>query len=117
MRTSAISHAPISSRSRRSPKIGFIRRIALAAAFFTKGPLALLIVSMPVVADALIAKSMEPIRRINPILGLLLLLLLIGAWLIAEVRIYGTEFVLQQLGGETVGRVLEGDHEEPWWYY
>src|SRR5688572_13902451 len=98
MRTSAISHAPISSRSRRSPKIGFIRRIGsmdfAMSASATTGIETINNASGPLVKNA----AARAIRRINPILGLLLLLLLIGAWLIAEVRIYGTEFVLQQLG-------------------
>ncbi len=91
--------------------------VALSAAFFTKGPLALLVVAAPLAGEAIAAKSWGPIRRMKPLIGFPAMALLIAAWFYAERVIYGAAFVSSQVGGETVGRLLQGDHAEPFWYY
>ena len=90
---------------------------ALSAAFFTKGPLALLVVAAPMAGEAIAIRSWRPVQRIKPLIGLPIVALLIAAWFYAERLIYGAAFVSSQVGGETVGRLLQGDHAEPIWYY
>lgn len=91
--------------------------LALAAAFFTKGPLALLIVALVILAEALARRSWRPVLRCHMLSGFIVLGVLIGLWLYAEHRAFGSQFVAEQLGGQTVHRFLSGAHSEVFWYY
>ena len=91
--------------------------LALAAAFLTKGPLAVVVVSAPVAALAVARRSWGPVSRMMPGRGVVFLLALVAAWLYSEHLLYGPGFVARQVWGETVARAVRGAHEEPFWYY
>jgi 4-amino-4-deoxy-L-arabinose transferase-like glycosyltransferase len=91
--------------------------LMLAAAFFTKGPLALLMAASVISVEALLRKSWAPFKESRFIAGFALNLLLIGIWLYAQQSEVGSDFVRNQVGGETVDRFLKGSHEAPFHYY
>lgn len=91
--------------------------VALACAFFTKGPLAIIIVLIAVITEAIGHRSWKVFRASSPFIGLPLLLAAIGGWLWAQKLAAGGEFVTGQIQGQTVDRFLHGSHEEPFYYY
>ena len=90
---------------------------AVAGAFFTKGPLALLIVLSALAGDAMATRSPRLLLRVRPVAGLLFLSALIGGWLLLQEQAAGSEFVATQVKGQTLERFLHGSHEAPIWYY
>ncbi len=89
----------------------------LAAAFFVKGPLAIIIVLSVVGWEAWSRRSWSVARSIYPVFGIVGLGVLIGGWLYLQGLIHGADFVKGQVAGETYKRVLDGAHSEPFWYY
>ncbi|HNT37030.1 MAG TPA: glycosyltransferase family 39 protein, partial [bacterium] len=90
---------------------------ALAAAFFTKGPLAILIVISSIATEAWSEHTWKVFRDARTVWGLLGLGLLIAGWLHAQASAAGSEFVATQVRGETLNRLLHGAHDEPVWFY
>lgn len=90
---------------------------AVAGAFFTKGPLSLLIILAALAGDAMASRSPRLLFRVRPLAGLLCLSALIGTWLMLQGRAAGSEFVANQVKGQTLERFLHGSHEAPIWYY
>ncbi|MBI5155043.1 glycosyltransferase family 39 protein [Candidatus Poribacteria bacterium] len=91
---------------------------ALAGAFFTKGPLALLILLSILAADAWLGRMRwKAVRDSRMIPGLALVFAAIAGWLLIQSRSVGSEFVREQVTGGTIKRLLQGDHSEPPWYY
>lgn len=91
--------------------------LLLAAAFFVKGPLAILVVLGALAGAAWAQRSWQPFKQVRILPGLAMVLVLIGIWFLAQSRAFGSEFVQEQVSGETVGRFTKGDHGEPFWYY
>jgi 4-amino-4-deoxy-L-arabinose transferase-like glycosyltransferase len=91
--------------------------LGVNAAFFVKGPLALLIIFSAIVWEAAAQRSWRNLRLLKLWAGIPVTLGLIAAWFMAEKTAFGGGFVAQQVGGETVGRLLKGAHTEAWWYY
>lgn len=91
----------------------------LAGAFFAKGPLALVIVLIFIVLDAgMHGKAWrQNLRHVRFLEGLSFVLLLIGIWLGIEVYLAGPSFVTNQVGSETVERVIHGAHKNSVWFY
>lgn len=100
-----------------SPRRALAMWLLLAAAFFTKGPLALLIVTSVISAEAAIRRSWAPFKESRFAAGMLLNIALIGVWLYAQHLEAGSEFVKNQVSGETVDRFLKGSHEAPFYFY
>lgn len=90
---------------------------AAAGAFFTKGPLAILIILSAMAGEAALARSLHPLSITRPIAGFILLIALIAGWLYLQMRAAGSQFVTTQVKGETLERFLHGSHEAPFWYY
>lgn len=91
--------------------------LLLAAAFFTKGPLAILVVVSVLAGECVVRRSFAPLREARLWQGLLLNGILIAAWLLAQRAEAGSAFVEKQVVGQTVDRFVQGDHEAPPWYY
>lgn len=91
--------------------------LALAGAFFVKGPLAFLVVLCVLGCEAWARRSKKPLLSVRPLLGISLLALLLAGWFYAETLAYGAEFVKCQVTGETVNRFVKGAHVQPFWYY
>lgn len=89
----------------------------LAAAFFTKGPFAIVIVGSVLGTEAAFARSWRPFRESRFVLGLLGVVAMIGLWFLAERMHYGADFVRNQVVGESVDRFLQGKHRQPNSYY
>lgn len=91
----------------------------LTGAFLAKGPLALLIVLVFIILYA--ASNGKNWWRVMCQLrfgyGLIFVLAVIAIWLAIEIHLVGLSFVTNQIGGETVERVMQGDHKNPVWYY
>jgi len=90
---------------------------ALAAAFLTKGPLAILVVLAVMGAAAVVDRSWRPLRNARLLAGMSLVLAAAGIWFAGQAAAFGADFVLQQIHGETVNRFAQGSHGEPPWYY
>jgi 4-amino-4-deoxy-L-arabinose transferase-like glycosyltransferase len=90
---------------------------AVAGAFFTKGPLAVLIVVSALGGAAWAARSARPLTATRPVLGLLGVLALAGLWLWLQARAAGGQFVAGQVKGQTLDRFLSGSHQAPFYYY
>lgn len=91
--------------------------LCVAGAFFTKGPLVFVTVLGTLLAEAGLRRTLEPWRRIRPLPGLLALGLLIGGWLWSQHQAQGQAFVVGQVWTGTLGRVIEENHREAFWYY
>lgn len=89
----------------------------LACAFFTKGPLALLIVLATVLGESWRSRSWSAWRSLRPAAGLPILIALIAGWLWAQKSAAGAAFVEEQVSEQTVGRILGGGHQNAVWYY
>jgi len=89
----------------------------LAAAFFTKGPFALIIVASVLATEAAVTRSWRPYRESRCIVGMIGVVALIALWFLAERIQFGAEFVREQVEGESVDRFLQGKHRQPHGYY
>lgn len=103
--------------------VGWLRAFGiwggLAGAFLAKGPLALLIVLVFIILYAA-ANGKNWWRVMGQLrfgFGLIFVLAVIAIWLAIEIHLVGLSFVTNQIGGETVERVMQGDHKNPVWYY
>lgn len=91
--------------------------LLLAAAFFTKGPFAIVIVVFVLGAEAAYSRSWRPFRESRFVPGMLLVVGLIALWFAAEWMHYGAEFVRTQVVGESVERFFQGKHRAPHAFY
>jgi len=89
----------------------------ITLAFLTKGPLAVLVLLGAIAGESVMARSWRPWREARLISGLLFLAAWVGAWLWGQAQAVGDAFVAQQVQGETVNRLLRGDHTGPPWFY
>jgi len=91
---------------------------ALSGAFFTKGPLAVIIVLAVLVTDSWKSGSWSTIIKDSRLLpGMACFFLLIGAWLWIQSRNINPGFMVNQVRGQTINRFLHGSHGAPVWYY
>ena len=88
-----------------------------AAAFFTKGPLAILVIVGVLLAECGVRRSFSPLQEAWLWQGLMFLGTLVAGWLLAQDASFGPSFVKGQVAGETIGRFLHGDHQAPFWFY
>ncbi len=91
--------------------------LCLTGAFFTKGPLALIIVLAPVIAEACWSRSWAVWRSVRPMFGLTVLALLIIGWLWSQQRLVDANLVRGELVSELSKRFVDADHAEPIWFY
>ncbi|MBE7559967.1 glycosyltransferase family 39 protein [bacterium] len=91
--------------------------LALLGAFFTKGPVALLIVLATVVFAAWRERRLDRARELRPLTGFFTLIAAIAAWLWLQRVWQGEAFVEHQLEEQTLDRLLHGNHEEAFYYY
>ncbi|OPZ08552.1 MAG: Undecaprenyl phosphate-alpha-4-amino-4-deoxy-L-arabinose arabinosyl transferase [candidate division BRC1 bacterium ADurb.BinA292] len=87
------------------------------AAFFTKGPPALLFILAAPAWEALRLRSARPWRSIRPLPGLMASFGTVGAWLWSQRLLAGEEFVETQVARATFGRLLNVEHLEGPFYY
>jgi 4-amino-4-deoxy-L-arabinose transferase-like glycosyltransferase len=90
---------------------------ALTAAFFVKGPLCLFVMLSAIFTECIIRRGEARVLDSRIQYGLPVLLLLVAGWLLLQRSIAGGEFVEKQVEGQTIQRMLHGDHSEPPWYY
>lgn len=108
---------PAMENSRLSAWRAAIFWTALAGAFFTKGPLALVAMLGMLLGESWRSRSWAPWRSVWPLVGVLMLIALIGGWLASQYAVGGADFVRKQISTGTLGRILNGSHENPVWYY
>lgn len=90
---------------------------ALAGAFFAKGPLAFVIVAGVTIFEASIQRRWMPVRAVRPLLGIPALAALIGAWFYSLRQMNDSQFVNTMMRHETLQRILDAPHAEPFWFY
>lgn len=106
-----------------SKHVSWLRALAiwggLAGAFFVKGPLALVIVLLFILLYAVSEGKnwWRVLCQLRFFWGLIFVFALIAIWLAIEVHLVGPSFVTNQIGGETMDRVIQGDHQNPLWFY
>ncbi|MCE5228058.1 glycosyltransferase family 39 protein [bacterium] len=90
---------------------------ALAAAFFYKGPLAILILLSVIGWDARAARSWGVFNQAKAPAGLAFIVILIGGWYWLQRSVVGGGFVGTQIQEQTLQRFFHGDHAAPFWFY
>ena len=91
--------------------------IGVNAAFFVKGPLAFLIIASALIWEAANLREWRNLRLLRAWAGIPITLGLVALWFYSEKSAFGQGFVAKQVGGETVGRFLQGSHSAPFWFY
>ena len=91
---------------------------ALAGAFFTKGPLAVIIVASVLITEAWTTHDFRRVfKKACVAFGICGLILLIAGWLLIQAHSVSPEFTVGMVKGETVHRFLNGKHHKPVWFY
>lgn len=103
--------------SRLTPRRAVLFWVALAGAFFTKGPLALVVLFGMLLGESWRSHSWRPWRSVYPLPGLAALALLIVGWFAAQSSAVGGELVRREIAVGAWQRFMNGDHVEPVWYY
>lgn len=93
-----------------------------AAAALTKGPVGFLLPGLVLGAALLYQGRLRSLPRYRPMLGVLLVVGLVGAWYFAAWQIGGDAFFRKQVLKENVFRFLgatqmRSGHSHPFWYY
>jgi 4-amino-4-deoxy-L-arabinose transferase-like glycosyltransferase len=100
---------------RRSLVIGYQ---AVAAGILAKGPLAVALPSIGIVAWLYLYRRWRVLLDLEPWLGLPAVIGLVGTWYLAAYRIAGWEFIHLNLMLENVEAFARGfEQREPWWFY
>ncbi len=93
-------------------------RVALAAAVLTKGPLAIVLVGLVVLARCAIARSVLLLRRLHPIRSIFVFLLLVLPWYFLAARAGGPAYAYDLVVNQNWNRFFQAfDHIQPWWFY
>jgi len=78
---------------------------AMAASVLVKGPLIFLIAGLTIVALGFLDRSVQWLRRLRPVPGVIWMLVLILPWFIAIYLKSGDSFFVNSVGGDMLGKV------------
>ncbi len=93
-------------------------RVALAAAVLTKGPLAIVILGLVVLARCTMARSLRLLGRLQPFRSILVFLLLVVPWYFFAARAGGPAYAYDLVVNQNWNRFFRAfDHIQPWWFY
>ena len=96
----------------------WLLRVTLAAAVLTKGPLAVVLVGLVVLARCAIARSLLLLRRLQPIRSIFIFLLLVFPWYFFDARAGGPAYAYDLIVNQNWNRFFQAfDHIQPWWFY
>ncbi len=93
-------------------------RVALSAAVLTKGPLAIVLVGLVVLARCAMARSWRLLGRLQPIRSIFVFLLLVVPWYYLAARAGGPAYAYDLVVNQNWNRFFRAfDHIQPWWFY
>src|SRR5512135_594853 len=96
----------------------WVLRISLALAVLTKGPLAVVLAGLVVLARCAIARSLLLLRRLQPIRSIFVFLLLVLPWYFFAARAGGPAYAYDLIVNQNWNRFFQAfDHIQPWWFY
>lgn len=105
--------------SRASPWVAAGMWLAVGAGVMTKGPITPMVVVLTGVAFAAASRRWAWWRRVNPVLGLVLVAACVVPWVVLVAREVGWDAYLDRIRDEVVGRSLEAKEGHTGWpgYY
>ena len=93
-------------------------RVTLALAVLTKGPLAVVLVGLVVLARCALARSTRLLRDLQPIRSIFVFLALVVPWYFFAARAGGPAYAYDLIVNQNWNRFFEAfDHVQPWWFY
>jgi 4-amino-4-deoxy-L-arabinose transferase-like glycosyltransferase len=93
-------------------------RVTLALAVLTKGPLAIVLVGLVVLARCAMTRSTKLLRDLHPFRSLFVFLALVVPWYVFATRAGGPEYAYDLVVNQNWNRFFEAfDHIQPWWFY
>ncbi len=96
----------------------WVLRFSLAAAVLTKGPLAVVLAGLVVVARCVEARSWRLLRDLQPIRSIFVFLLLVLPWYFFAARVGGPVYAYDLVVNQNWNRFFQAfDHLQPWWFY
>ncbi|MEO8586999.1 MAG: phospholipid carrier-dependent glycosyltransferase [Acidobacteriota bacterium] len=96
----------------------WVLRVALAAAVLTKGPLAIVLAGLVVLARCAMRRSWGPLAATRPLLSSLVFLLLVVPWYFFAARAGGPVYAYDLVVNQNWNRFFVAfDHIQPWWFY
>ena len=93
-------------------------RLALAAAALTKGPLAVVLAGLVVLARCALRRSWAPLRATHPIRSIFIFVALVVPWYVFAARAGGPAYAYDLVVNQNWNRFFQAfDHLQPWWFY
>jgi 4-amino-4-deoxy-L-arabinose transferase-like glycosyltransferase len=95
-----------------------VLRVSIALAVLTKGPLAIVLTGLVVLARCATARSLLLLRRLQPIRSALVVLALVIPWYVFAARAGGPAYAYDLVVNQNWNRFFQAfDHVQPWWFY
>jgi len=108
----------LESESDRAARWLWTLRVALALAVLTKGPLAIVLVGLVVLARCAMARSTKLLRNLNPFRSALVVSLIVVPWYVFAARAGGPVYAYDLVVNQNWNRFFSAfDHVQPWWFY
>lgn len=96
----------------------WVLRVALAAAVLTKGPLAVVLAGLVVLARCALRRSWAPLLATHPFRSILIFFALVVPWYVFATRAGGPAYAYDLVVNQNWNRFFEAfDHIQPWWFY
>ena len=93
-------------------------RVSLAAAVLTKGPLAVVLAGLVVLARCAVRRSWGPLLATHPLRSIFYFLALVVPWYFFAARAGGPEYAYDLVVNQNWNRFFRAfDHVQPWWFY
>ena len=93
-------------------------RVTLALAVLTKGPLAVVLAGLVVLARCALGRSARLLRDLQPIRSIFIFLALVVPWYFFAARAGGPAYAYDLVVNQNWNRFFEAfDHVQPWWFY
>jgi len=93
-------------------------RVTLALAVLTKGPLAVVLAGLVVLARCALARSTRLLRDLQPIRSIFIFLALVVPWYFFAARAGGPVYAYDLVVNQNWNRFFQAfDHIQPWWFY
>ena len=96
----------------------WVLRVALAAAVLTKGPLAVVLAGLVLVARCAERRSWGPLLATHPFRSVLVFVALVVPWYVFAARAGGPAYAYDLVVNQNWNRFFRAfDHLQPWWFY
>ncbi|MGA7990604.1 MAG: phospholipid carrier-dependent glycosyltransferase, partial [Thermoanaerobaculia bacterium] len=96
----------------------WVLRVTLAAAVLTKGPLAVVLAGLVVLARCAVRRSWAPLLATHPIRSIFVFLLLVVPWYFFAARAGGPDYAYDLVVNQNWNRFFRAfDHIQPWSFY